>query len=265
MSEYTWDVYAIRYGHHDRRSTENFLGGDIHEMPMPLDFFVWLLVSGDRVVVVDTGFDVEMSIKRNRSLITPVEEGLRAMGVAAHSVRDVVITHMHYDHSGNHSLFPDARYHVQEDEMAYCTGRCMCHSVLRQAYDSEDVVAMIRRLYEGRVQFHAGDSEVAPGLTVHRVGGHTQGLQVVRVRTRRGFIVLASDAAHLYANIQEGRPFPSVHNVAEMLEGYERVNKLATSPSHVIPGHDPLVLARYPAPHSHLSGWIARLDAEPQA
>ena len=105
---------------------------------------------------------------------------------------------------------------------------------------------------------------VAPGLSVHRVGGHTDGLQVVRVHTERGWVVLASDASHLYANMEQNRPFPAVYNVGDMIEGYRRVHELADSAQHVVPGHDPAVLTRYPAASSETDGWIVRLDAAPR-
>ena len=89
------------------------------------------------------------------------------------------------------------------------------------------------------------------------------GLQVVRVRTRRGWVVVASDASHFYANMEQGRPYPILFNVGEMLEGFNTVRKLAKSPRHVIPGHDPLVLARYPAAKPGLEGIVARLDVDP--
>ncbi|HEV8028725.1 MAG TPA: N-acyl homoserine lactonase family protein, partial [Stellaceae bacterium] len=111
--------------------------------------------------------------------------------------------------------------------------------------------------------FHDGDEELVPGLSVHHIGGHTAGIQSVRVLTRRGFVVLASDASHLYANMEEGRPFPIVYNVADMLEGHRRLQRLAASPRHVVPGHDPLVMRRYPPPSRALEGVAVRLDAEP--
>ena len=89
------------------------------------------------------------------------------------------------------------------------------------------------------------------------------GLQVARVRTRRGWVVLASDASHFYANMEQSRPFPIVYNVADMLEGYGKLRALASSPQHIIPGHDPLVLKRYPPAAAGLEGIVARLDAEP--
>jgi glyoxylase-like metal-dependent hydrolase (beta-lactamase superfamily II) len=110
------------------------------------------------------------------------------------------------------------------------------------------------------VRFHSGDAQLAPGISVHLIGGHTMGLQAVRVATRRGFVVLASDASHFYANMGEARPFPIVYNVADMMEGWAKLRSLAESEGHVIPGHDPLVLERYPAPSKELQGIVVRLD-----
>lgn len=257
-------IYAIKYAHFERRSSANFIGGDSHDVPMPLDYFVWAVIGESGTYLVDTGFDQSMAEKRGRKITMPVEAGLRKIGVRPELVEDVIITHMHYDHAGNRDLFPRSRYHIQDREMAFCTGRCMCHHALSHPFESEDVQSMVGRLFSGRVRFHDGDSEVAPGLSVHWVGGHTNGLQVVRVHTARGWVVLASDASHFYANMQEQRPFPVVFNVNDMLEGYETAHRLASSAEHVVPGHDPAVLTRYPAHGPDTEGWIVRLDCEPR-
>ena len=258
-----YQVYAIRYARHERSARHNFIGGDEHDGPMPLDYFVWLVRNDDRTFLVDTGFDGDVATVRGRQLTTPVGQGLAALGVDPASIEDVIVTHMHYDHAGNHCLFPQARYHLQDAEMAFCTGRCMGHPALRHAYAADDVAEMVRKVFDGRVAFHAGDDELAPGLTLHHIGGHTRGLQAVRVWTRRGWLVLASDAAHLYANIDQGRPFPIVQDVAAMLEGHRTLQRLADADDLVIPGHDPLVLQRFPAASPALAGHIARLDADP--
>ena len=78
-------------------------------------------------------------------------------------------------------------------------------------------------------QFHDGTEEIAPGITVHLIGGHSKGLQCVRVKTRRGHVVLASDATHLYAHMEQGRVFPITYNLGEVLEGYGTLKKLASS------------------------------------
>ena len=257
MTEY--EVYAIKYAHHMRRASENFIGGDPHDGPMPLDYFVWLIRGDGREVVVDTGFSSATAKRRGRDHIRCPAEALRPLGCDPSTVKDVVITHLHYDHVGNFDLFPSATFHLQDLEMDYATGRHMLEERHRYAYDVEDVVGMVRRVYAGRVRFHRGDAELFPGISVHFIGGHTMGLQAVRVATRRGWVVLASDASHFYANMEQTRPFPIVFSVDDMVAGYGKLRSLAASPGHVIPGHDPLVMQRYPAVKG-LEGIVVRLD-----
>jgi glyoxylase-like metal-dependent hydrolase (beta-lactamase superfamily II) len=258
------EIYAIRYAHHDRPSSDNFLRGDAHDILQPLAYFIWAIVGPHGTFIVDTGFDRAMADRRGRVLLKPIGEGLRAMNIAPDSVRDVIVTHLHYDHCGNHDLFPRARYHLQDIEMAYSTGRCMSHAEMRIPFEVDDVVVMVRKVFEGRVVFHDGTDQIAPGITVHHIGGHSKGLQCVRVKTKRGHVVLASDTSHLYAHFLEGRVFPITYSVADTLEGYATLRELADSTEHIVPGHDPLVLALYPAARPALENWIVRLDVQPE-
>jgi glyoxylase-like metal-dependent hydrolase (beta-lactamase superfamily II) len=256
-------VYAVRYGHLERTSDRNFLGGDDHANPMPLDYYVWVIVGDERSIVVDTGFDLRSAASRGRTLIRGVAEGLAAINVDAGDVMDVVITHMHYDHAGNVALFPRARFHVQDAEMAYCTGRAMTHRHLSAFFEVENVAEMVRGVFAGRVVFHAGDSVLCPGVTLHHLPGHTMGLQAVRVETARGPVVLASDAAHFWANLERETPYPVVADVPMYLESLRALRRLAPSIDHIIPGHDPGVLMRFPAETGLRD--IVRLDLEPLA
>ena len=160
-----WETYAVHYAHNaNARRSGAFIGGDPHDGPMPLDYFVWAIKGPDRTFVFDTGFDAPMGEKRQRQFVRSPAVGLKAIGVEPGDVRDVILSHMHYDHCGNYDLFPHARYHLQDIEMAYATGRCMCHAGLRAPFEEDDVVAMVRKLFAGRVVFHDGVEELAPGL-----------------------------------------------------------------------------------------------------
>ena len=258
-----FEVYAIRYATVARRSAENFIGGDPHESGARLDYFVWLARNASLTFVIDTGFNEAAANRRGREFLRSPVDGLRLLGVEAAKVEDVVITHLHYDHVGNFDLFPQARFHLQDRELAYATSRYMAIEFFSHAYEVDEVVAMVRNVYSGRVQFHDGDSDIAPGLSVHHIGGHTKGLQAVRIWTRVGWLVLASDASHYYANMNEQRPFPIVADVTQMVDGWRKLRTLADGPQHIVPGHDPLVMRRYHAPNSALEGIAARLDAEP--
>jgi glyoxylase-like metal-dependent hydrolase (beta-lactamase superfamily II) len=245
-----YEIIALRYATHDRPSSENFLypasaGEDPHDYPMPLDYFVWVVRNSETTLVVDTGFDYPAAEARGRTLLQHPIAAFRAVGADPEQVRDVVITHLHYDHAGNLAAFPNARFHLQDSEMAFATGRCMCHPRLRYPFEIEDVVTMVRRVYAGRVNFVDGDAEIAPGISLHHVPGHTRGLQCVRVETARGPVVLASDAAHFYANMERENPFPVVVDIAAMMESWKKLARLAGDERRIVPGHDPLVMQRY--------------------
>ncbi len=264
-----YEVYAIKYA--DRKATrpEHFIGGDPHDDPMDMDYFIWAVIDRgangvpDRVWVVDTGFDVADAEARSRNLIRQAAEGLSLIGVDADAVDDVILTHLHYDHVGGFGQFPNARFHLQDLEMNFASGRHMCHGAFNHAYTADHVAAMVHLVFGDRVVFHNGDTELAPGLSAHLIGGHTMGLQVVRVATKIGWVVLASDASHYYENMGAGRPFPIVYNLGDMLDGYRRCNELASDPAYVVPGHDPLVFDRYPAASPDLEGIVVRLDVAP--
>ena len=241
------EIYAIRYATMTgRQPHQNYLTPDIHNEGTDLDYFVWLIRGKDGDILVDTGFNDVAARERSRNLTINPAEALERFGVRPDSIRNVVITHLHYDHAGNLDRFPNARFHLQDREMSFATGRCMCHGLLRHPFSAEDVTLMVRHVFSDRVVFHDGDDEIAPGVTLHHIGGHSDGLQVVRVETERGPVVLASDAAHYYGNMQRGNPFPIVYNLGDMMEGWKTVERLAGHPDRVIPGHDPMVRELYP-------------------
>ncbi len=258
----TYEIHAIKYAESDRPARENFLLPDPHDGPMPLDYFVWLIRGQGRTVLVDTGFSEARAKARKRNFLRCPTEGLASLGVKAGDVETVIITHLHYDHAGNLDLFPNAEFVIQDEEVHYATGRYMRYRAPRTPFEADDVTTLIRANYAGRVRFVDGDEELLPGITLHFVGGHSRGLQSVAVETKRGLIVLASDAVHFYANLTKGNPFPTIADVPENCESHERLFRLAGSLDRLIPGHDPRVTALWPAhPKDPM---IVNLTAEPR-
>jgi len=262
MTAPTYEVFAIRYARRPGRRPEHFVGGDPHDAPMPMDYFVWLIRNRERTLVVDTGFSAATAARRGREFLRSARAGFELLGARAGEISDVVITHMHNDHAGTLGDFDRARFHLQDSEMAHVTGRHMGAALLRRPYELDDVTAMVRLTFAGRVAFHAGDEEIAPGVSVHHIGGHTPGLQSVRVHTARGWMVLASDASHYYEHFETGRVFPVTVNIADVIQGYAKLHRLAESPRHIVPGHDPLVMRRFPHVPG-LEGIAVQLHADP--
>ena len=261
-----YEVYAVRYAKRVGMRSEMFFDGgykevDPHNAPQPMDYFVWAAVGPDKTWIIDTGFAQVDADKRKREMLRTPAEGLAEIGVDAGKAEDVIVTHLHYDHIGGFDYFPAANFHVQDDEMAFATGRWMTEPSIAHAFEAEHIAQMVHRVFGGRVVFHDGDAALAPGISLHRVGGHTKGLQVVRVNTRAGWMVLASDAMHYYENFDDRRPFWIVFDMGDYLSAYDTIADLADDPKLIIPGHDPQVCERFPPAKPGLEGIAHRLDA----
>ena len=257
-----WEVFAVKYADRNARvRADSFIFDDNHDAPHPMDYFMWLLRRGDDVILVDTGYDMDEAASRDRPIRLDPVAALAPLGVSPEDITQLIVTHLHYDHAGGLHLFPNATLHLQSAEMAYATGPCMCHDTLKMPFTAGHVCEAVKRLYAGKVVFHDGEAQVAEGVTVHCIGGHSRGLQCVRVRTGAGWMVLASDAAHYYENVFARKPFPIVVDLQDMLDGFDTLERLASSRKLIIPGHDPLVGTLFPnGPADH----IVRLDPGPE-
>lgn len=260
----TYEIYALRYGFLDRNRQSNFRDPiDNPDAEMSMDYYIWAIRNDERTIIVDTGFDHGEGKRRGRTVERLPAAALASLGINATLVEDVVITHLHYDHAGTLSHFPSAKFHIQEQEMRFATGKWMLDNAERVAYTADHVAELVYRLFEKRVVFHDGDGEVAPGITVHCMPGHTMGVQAVRVKTKRGWVLLASDSSHYYEHWVKRIPFSICWHDGDLLASYDRFEGLADSEDHVIPGHDPIVRSIYPAAPTPLKDHIIRLDEVP--
>ena len=115
-------------------------------------------------IVVDTGFDAAAAAARGRTLVRPVAEGLAAIGVDPATVPDVVITHMHYDHAGNTRSVPARAFPRAGRRDGFLHGpRHDAPPFVRSVRRENVVTTMVRRVFDGRVVFHAGDADPVSG------------------------------------------------------------------------------------------------------
>ncbi|MEO1988266.1 MAG: N-acyl homoserine lactonase family protein [Martelella sp.] len=264
MSETIWKIYGIRHAINPTRTRgQNFILESDPAASLPLDFYSWLLVSDDRTIVVDTGMDPAKAEKHGHTHVLSPVEALSRLGVSARDADTVILTHAHYDHLGFLDAFEKAHFFMQAAEMDYVTGPWMEKWWFRRAYEPDEINRLVNLLHGGRLTLHGRESEIADGVTVHWVGGHCAGQEIVRVRTARGYVVLASDALHYYEEYERGVPFAVVLNSSDMLAAHDVIRALADSDDHVLPAHDPRLAEIYPRHDGEEH--ILRLDAAPMA
>jgi glyoxylase-like metal-dependent hydrolase (beta-lactamase superfamily II) len=262
MDELSAGVYAIRYASRPlAKRQEHFYRKDERpEEVLPLDYFVWAIVGDDGdVILVDTGYSrATAEIRGNRTYVASPAETLRELGVPAARVRSIVITHLHYDHAGTIDDFLDAVVYVQKSEFDFWTSPLASRGEYPHEIEAEDLAAVCRRKVSGTLELRDGDYALNTNVTVHLVGGHSPGLQIVRVVAGPHALVLASDSSHFYENIDNDRPFAIVDHLPSMYRAFDTAKSLASDPRLVVPGHDPQVLVRFPAVDG-FAGRVVRL------
>lgn len=239
-----YQVYALKYAERDIAACNFFFREASHD-PVTLHYYVWLILGGPHPVLVDTGFlDDDASHRGIRNWVSPAAM-VERVGVKAADIPLALITHLHYDHWAGHTIFPSAEFWIQREEVAFWAGPYARYPGFRDAANTGSIANLVTLNYGSRIRMIEGDREVLPGLRVHRVGGHTAGLQIVSVDTARGRVVLASDASHFYQNIERRQPVQIITNLPEMYAAFETIDALAGTERLVVAGHDPQVADRF--------------------
>jgi glyoxylase-like metal-dependent hydrolase (beta-lactamase superfamily II) len=246
----SWEVIAVRYGTLETQKSALFYRYGAHgepDVPQTMDYFFWLIRGGGQTIVVDTGFDPTCGERRGRSCLITPEAALERLGVDPSAVDQLILTHFHYDHIGNVHLFPNAELIVSAEEFEFYTSPMAQRFQLKEAVEGPEVDFIVEANRKGNVRLVTGEVTIAPGISALVVGGHAPGQMIVTIDTGRREVVLASDAVHLYEELEKDRPFSVLVDLPGMYRAFDLLRDRERSGAVVVPGHDPDVASRFPA------------------
>ncbi len=153
-----------------------------HDRFEPFPVHAWLIHHPDGTILVDTGigFGNEFIDEWYRPERVAIADALAGSATAPSDIAAVVISHLHFDHCGQHTSV-SAPVHVQAAEVEAATS---------PGYTVPDWAD----IPPGRLRLVHGDEEIADGVTLLATPGHTPGHQSVVVEASDGRVVLAPSA-----------------------------------------------------------------------
>jgi len=249
QSKPQYEVYAIRYATLPAFPVAELVAGADPARNLDIAMLVLLVRGNGRNILVDAGFYRDHFFKEWRvsDFIKP-SDALKPLGIKPEEITDIIITHLHWDHSDGMDLFPNARIWIQKDELQYYAGEGWQSKGTHGGIDPDDVLTLVKLNTEGRVGLVNGDAqEIIPGITCYTGGRHTYASQYVGVSTKAGRVVLASDNMYLYENLEKHVPIAATLDAVSNLHAQDRMKQLAASPALIIPGHDPAVMIKFPS------------------
>jgi glyoxylase-like metal-dependent hydrolase (beta-lactamase superfamily II) len=252
----TREVLAVRFGHRVTSRVQSYLNFHHYGEPdedLDIDYFFWVIKEADGgATLVDTGFAPEVGARRRRASFTTPAEVLPALGIAPDDVHTIVITHAHWDHTGNIRQFPQASVVMTQAEYGFWTSPMAAREQFAAHAEPPEIALLTTAAEQGRLNLISGQYTLPGGIDLIEVGGHTPGQLIVSVPTPAGTAVLASDALHFYEEAEKDRPFAILADLPAMYRTYDLLNDLAGQPgTHLVAGHDPVVRQRFAA---HPSG-----------
>lgn len=205
--------------------------------------FTFFVQGGGKNILFDCGPESpELApLKTHRQITEHVslQQQLEQHGLKPSDVDAVVLSHLHWDHSYNLELFPDKPIYVQAEEVRAALTPIPCEEHNYNVKDGNGLPQWLAG-FEAMVQLE-GDFQLADGLQIVTLPGHSPGLHGLLVDTAEGRYMLASDHYPLIENFEKGIPAGSHTSLYQWYDSHKKVLKLA---DYVLPGHDDYVLRR---------------------
>ena len=182
-----YNIYALKYAGPFTSSGALVMWMRDWDEAVERNYYLWCLKGPETTIIVDAGVSPQMARERTLAGYINPSEMLKGIDVDADTVEHVIVTHLHWDHAGGLSLFPNAKVYIQEDEYQFWIKDPIAKRPPFGMFWSEALTADIETIKkQGRLALIDGDHEILPGIECLLAPGHSIALQAVAVNTAKG-------------------------------------------------------------------------------
>lgn len=153
-----------------------------------------------------------------------IDRQLEALGFKTSDIDYVIMSHLHWDHTGGMYLFPQAKFFIMSGEIAYSRWPLPASPQYR-AEDIDPTLGFDWTEVESADYDFFGDGS----LRFIHLPGHSPGNASLVVRLATQTIILAADTAHLRSGLHSDKPMPSDWNTLESVRSIRKLKQLAHS------------------------------------
>lgn len=245
-----WTIDAVSVGTAAGVPAEVIHLHDRSHTTLDVPMIMFVLRNGQDTVIVDTGGPLDPDrVEGLHGFAWHCPEDhhpanrLVQLGVDPSSVRAIVNTHLHWDHCANNDVAPEAPVYVQEAELRYAVHPCVGN---RSTYEVLPTVTAPWVKDLARFVTVNGEFDLAPGIRLVPLPGHSPGSQGVVVDTAKGTFVLTGDCVDDYSNWGDETPDSARPSggYTDLIAFYDSLARLKASGWTPIPSHEPKVVAQ---------------------
>ena len=233
-------LHCFKYAQAKDYAVDAILFGTDRGQTLDLPFVMCVAKRGGEVIVLDAGYvNQEIAGEWGVADYVAYRPLFAEIGVRPEDVSLVTISHLHWDHAGGTREFPNAKFVIQRRELEFAAGGMTQNKHARLGFYAQDVLALVKLAWEGRVLLPDGDVEdLVPGLDVYLTPGHTIGTMTVCLDTAKGRVCYASDSVYTYRNIEEDIALGLGLDLYQSVESFAKIRRLVGG-GLLIPGHEP--------------------------
>ena len=229
----TFDILGI-VPKEKQEAAAQIMAKSLVKSPVFVSVNAYVILLGGRTIMVDAGTGELFGVKLGK-----LPDSLRAAGITPESITDILVTHIHPDHTGGlaiggKKLYPNATIHVNKKEIDFWTDKSAAEKAdgPTKGFFSQVTATVGPYISSGAVQTFEGEAQIFPGVSAIPAYGHTPGHTFYMLEDDGQKIAFMGDTIHVQDAQFEDPSITVAFDVDQKQAAATRVKAFADAAQH---------------------------------